>query len=473
MAGAGACAASSAPRTCPRRSPPLRRGGQRVRRRDGLPRARDPARRATSRSSCSATRWARWSPSGSATARSSGATRSWSRSRRRRGLTPDERRRPPRRAVRLAAAAGLTNAATAEFLLEPDGAFWFLEVNTRLQVEHGVTELVTGLDIVQEQLWLAAGRPLVAGRPGRRRRGRRADAPCDRGPPDRPRTRPATSRPRRHGSAAGRCRPGRAPGRHRVRGGRPRPARVRQPLPRSWSLRRTGRPPSSGCGSPSTRPRSPGSRRRCRSIGSWSAHSGFRAGDLSTDWVGDSLGRPRPPRAGDASTVALGVGGAAACAARLDAPAGPSRGASAAPSWRPDEPRRADADRPVAPMRRVARRPTAATGDVVGEVDLERRRARPPAAPAPTSTDRRRPAPRRWTHGAVEVVVDGWRFDAGGRGRRRGPTSASPRDRGPGRARPSTGRSSSVPSSRDGSRRSRSSPATRSRPASRCSRSRP
>ena len=60
----------------------------------------------------------------------------------------------------MASAAGLTNAATAEFLRAPDGSTYFLEVNTRLQVEHGVTELVTGLDLVGEQFDLAAGRPL-------------------------------------------------------------------------------------------------------------------------------------------------------------------------------------------------------------------------------------------------------------------------------------------------------------------------
>jgi acetyl/propionyl-CoA carboxylase alpha subunit len=62
--------------------------------------------------------------------------------------------------VAVAKAVGLRNAATAEFLVGPDGSAWFLEVNARLQVEHGVTELVTGLDLVREQLWIAAGAPL-------------------------------------------------------------------------------------------------------------------------------------------------------------------------------------------------------------------------------------------------------------------------------------------------------------------------
>ena len=76
------------------------------------------------------------------------------------GLTAGDRRHLHEMAVRVATAAGLRNAATAEFLRSPDGSFYFLEVNTRLQVEHGVTELVSGLDIVREQFWLAAGAPL-------------------------------------------------------------------------------------------------------------------------------------------------------------------------------------------------------------------------------------------------------------------------------------------------------------------------
>ncbi len=78
------------------------------------------------------------------------------------GLSETRRRRLHAMAVRMGSAAGLRNAATCEFLYDRDGEFWFLEVNTRLQVEHPVTELVAGVDIVQEQFRLAAGEPLSA-----------------------------------------------------------------------------------------------------------------------------------------------------------------------------------------------------------------------------------------------------------------------------------------------------------------------
>jgi acetyl/propionyl-CoA carboxylase alpha subunit len=77
-----------------------------------------------------------------------------------RALDADLRQRMGQVAVKVARASGYTNAGTVEFLLDQDHNFYFLEVNTRLQVEHPVTEIVTGVDIVREQLRIASGRTI-------------------------------------------------------------------------------------------------------------------------------------------------------------------------------------------------------------------------------------------------------------------------------------------------------------------------
>ena len=72
-------------------------------------------------------------------------------------LTPDLRKRMGDAAVRAAKAAGYENAGTIEFVLAPNKEFYFIEMNTRIQVEHPVTEMVTSMDLVREQIRIAAG----------------------------------------------------------------------------------------------------------------------------------------------------------------------------------------------------------------------------------------------------------------------------------------------------------------------------
>jgi acetyl-CoA carboxylase biotin carboxylase subunit len=84
-------------------------------------------------------------------------------------LTPEAREAMEDTAERAARAIGYRNAGTFEFLVGPDGAFYFIELNARLQVEHPVSEVCTGIDIVREQLLIASGEALaVMGRAPRR-----------------------------------------------------------------------------------------------------------------------------------------------------------------------------------------------------------------------------------------------------------------------------------------------------------------
>ncbi|MCI0546128.1 MAG: acetyl-CoA carboxylase biotin carboxylase subunit, partial [Candidatus Rokubacteria bacterium] len=100
-------------------------------------------------------------------------------------LSPEMRQRMGASAVAIAKEAHYHNAGTVEFLVDRHGNYFFIEVNARIQVEHTVTEMVTGIDLIQEQLKIASGSPLAFGQDDVKFRGHAIECRINAEDPDR------------------------------------------------------------------------------------------------------------------------------------------------------------------------------------------------------------------------------------------------------------------------------------------------